>query len=254
MHTYIYTYIYICMYTIYVYIHTHIYIYILSVMWGMSHVPNLIEWVISHTWMSYVAQLNESRPFEWGTCLEHAVPAAIVYVHIYTYVHIFVYIYEYIHVYLYTFIHIYTHIYVNVCICICVCIYVKTCSTSRGHLSYVFTYINVYIHLYIQTYIYKYIHTCIHVYTYMWVCILIFICMCIYTCSTKYQSPAAIVHGDYSVTSAPLRLRMLSESPKVYIYLHACIYTYIYTWMFVCTRGLFGHVRSITAAHVKSTL
>jgi hypothetical protein len=30
----------------------------------------------------------------------------------------------------------------------------------------------------------------------------------------QYQSPAAIVHGDYTVTSAPLRLRMLSQPPK----------------------------------------
>jgi len=30
----------------------------------------------------------------------------------------------------------------------------------------------------------------------------------------QYLSPAAIVHGDYTVTSAPLRLKMLSEAPK----------------------------------------
>ena len=35
------------------------------------------------------------------------------------------------------------------------------------------------------------------------------------TLSPQYQSPAAIVHGDYTITSAPLRLRMLSQPPKV---------------------------------------
>lgn len=30
----------------------------------------------------------------------------------------------------------------------------------------------------------------------------------------QYLSPAAIVHGDYTVTSAPLRLKMLAEPPK----------------------------------------
>lgn len=30
----------------------------------------------------------------------------------------------------------------------------------------------------------------------------------------QYLSPAAIVHGDYTVTSAPLRLKMLGQPPK----------------------------------------
>jgi hypothetical protein len=34
--------------------------------------------------------------------------------------------------------------------------------------------------------------------------------------SPQYQSPAAIVHGDYTITSAPLRLRMLAQPPKVH--------------------------------------
>ena len=33
--------------------------------------------------------------------------------------------------------------------------------------------------------------------------------------SQQYQSPAGIVHGDYTITSAPLRLRMLSQPPKL---------------------------------------
>lgn len=31
----------------------------------------------------------------------------------------------------------------------------------------------------------------------------------------EVQPPAAIVHNDYTITSAPLRVKLLGESPKV---------------------------------------
>ena len=97
--------------------------------WRICHVT--YGWVMSHMWMSRVANVNQS-------CRTHGYVTSHIWIYTsHTYIYICIYIYKHIYVYICIYRHIYMNIYMYIYLC---------------------TYIHIYIHIYMYTYIYKYIY------------------------------------------------------------------------------------------------